>query len=299
MQSQTNPAEGRRGGVSHKQVPPALLGGEKSVAFFKNCFAPSVNGISKGTSTSDFPLRVQKLSQNVWRNGFVCAQWGRRSPLTPAFQSAYFAVPVRAHWLSFPLSCDIASFLCFSTNKASASLLRNLAQGLEIPENAVLSLLPFLSFSLSHTHTHAHTLWCQLGEIITLHPCESKSCPHLLRKVFPKGLSLRKGLLGSTMRALPGMTLSTSPCMMAVKQSVVGSGPTLLPGMSCSSRYLSHTQRFVFVFSICSGIRGDVDLKSYLMKVVFPVEYCPTTNTIGLLSKSASSRLGEWKSWKP
>lgn len=37
------------------------------------------------------------------------------------------------------------------------------------------------------------------------------------------------------------MTLSTSPCMMAVKQSVVGSGPTLLPGISCSSRYLSST----------------------------------------------------------
>lgn len=64
---------------------------------------------------------------------------------------------------------------------------------------------------------------------------------HLLRKVFPKGLSFRKGLLGSTMRAFPGMTLSTSPCMMAVKQSVVGSGPTRLPGISCSSRYLSIT----------------------------------------------------------
>lgn len=35
----------------------------------------------------------------------------------------------------------------------------------------------------------------------------------------------------------------------------------------------------------------------YLMKVVFPVEYCPTRSTIGLLSKSASSRAGEWNSW--
>lgn len=35
----------------------------------------------------------------------------------------------------------------------------------------------------------------------------------------------------------------------------------------------------------------------YLMKVVFPVEYCPTSSTMGLLSKSASSRAGEWNSW--
>lgn len=61
---------------------------------------------------------------------------------------------------------------------------------------------------------------------------------NLFRKVFPKGLSLRKGLLGSTMRAFPGIIPSMSPCMMAVKQSVVGSGPTRLPGTSCSRRYL-------------------------------------------------------------
>ena len=44
--------------------------------------------------------------------------------------------------------------------------------------------------------------------------------------------------------------------------------------------------------------RGPIETP-YLMKVVFPVEYWPTTSTMGLLSKSASSRLGEWKSWKP
>lgn len=38
---------------------------------------------------------------------------------------------------------------------------------------------------------------------------------------------------------------------------------------------------------------------SHLIKVVFPVEYWPITSTIGLLSKSASSKLGEWKCWKP
>jgi len=32
------------------------------------------------------------------------------------------------------------------------------------------------------------------------------------------------------------------------------------------------------------------------MKVVFPVEYCPTSITMGRASKSGSSRAGEWKS---
>lgn len=32
---------------------------------------------------------------------------------------------------------------------------------------------------------------------------------------------------------------------------------------------------------------------AHLMKVVFPVEYWPTSRTMGLLSKSASSRAGE------
>lgn len=89
---------------------------------------------------------------------------------------------------------------------------------------------------------------CLLCNHYTTH-CEYSPCSHLLRKVFPKGLSLRKGLLGSTIRAFPGMTPSTSPCMMAVKQSVVGSGPTLLPGISCSSRYLSVTHRACDFFS--------------------------------------------------
>ena len=53
--------------------------------------------------------------------------------------------------------------------------------------------------------------------------------------------------------------------------SVVGSGPIRIPGKSDSRRYL--------------------------MKVVLPVEYCPTSMTIGRASKSASSRTGEWKSW--
>lgn len=38
--------------------------------------------------------------------------------------------------------------------------------------------------------------------------------------------------------------------------------------------------------------------RTYRMKVVLPVLYCPTSSTIGLFSKSASSRAGEWKSWK-
>lgn len=55
-------------------------------------------------------------------------------------------------------------------------------------------------------------------------------------------------MLGSTISAFPGITLSTSPCMMAVKQSVVGSGPTLLPGISCSNRYLSSTRTVCYFF---------------------------------------------------
>lgn len=62
---------------------------------------------------------------------------------------------------------------------------------------------------------------------------------YLLRNLFPNGLSLRKGLLGSTINAFPGIMPSTSPYIMAVKVSVVGSGPTLPPGKSCSSRYLN------------------------------------------------------------
>lgn len=37
---------------------------------------------------------------------------------------------------------------------------------------------------------------------------------------------------------------------------------------------------------------------AYRMKVVLPVLYCPTSSTMGLFSKSASSKAGEWKSWK-
>lgn len=61
-----------------------------------------------------------------------------------------------------------------------------------------------------------------------------------LRKVVPNGLSLRKGLMGSTVKALPWIIPSISPCIIAVKLSVVGSGPILLPGYSCSRRYLPH-----------------------------------------------------------
>lgn len=61
---------------------------------------------------------------------------------------------------------------------------------------------------------------------------------HLFRKALPKALSFRKGFLGSTTRAFPGMMPSTSPCITAMKESVVGSGPIRMPGKSCSSRYL-------------------------------------------------------------
>lgn len=94
---------------------------------------------------------------------------------------------------------------------------------------------------------------------------------YLLRKALPNALSLRKGFFGSTTRAFPGITPSWSPCITAIKESVVGSGPIRIPGKSCSIR--------------CR------------INVVFPVEYWPTRRTMGLLSKSASSSAGEWKSW--
>ena len=42
---------------------------------------------------------------------------------------------------------------------------------------------------------------------------------------------------------------------------------------------------------------GKFCSSKYLMKVVFPVEHCPANITIGLASKSGSSKAGKWKSW--
>ena len=70
---------------------------------------------------------------------------------------------------------------------------------------------------------------------------------NLFRNALPNELRVRNGLLGSTIKALPGMTCSLSPCITAMKLSVVGSGPMRMPGNSLSSRYR--------------------------MKVVLPVEY--------------------------
>lgn len=77
---------------------------------------------------------------------------------------------------------------------------------------------------------HADKLWAS-------HP-PVPAHTHLFRKALPKALSFRKGFLGSTTRAFPGMIPSTSPCITAMKESVVGSGPIRMPGKSCSSRYL-------------------------------------------------------------
>lgn len=121
--------------------------------------------------------------------------------------------------------------------------------------------------SLSHIVPSISSASGSLSGTITQH-CEYINSSHLLRKVFPNGLSLRNGLLGSTIRAFPGITPSTSPCMMAVKQSVVGSGPILLPGISCSSRYLSathtHTLRFLSVLN--SAITYNLTVYTCLMQ---------------------------------
>ena len=89
-------------------------------------------------------------------------------------------------------------------------------------------------------------------------------CEHWkrLRNALPNLESGRNCFLGSTTKALPGTTPSASSCMTAINRSVVGSGPIRIPGKSCSRRYR--------------------------MKVVLPVEYWPTSMTIGRASKSAS-----------
>lgn len=66
--------------------------------------------------------------------------------------------------------------------------------------------------------------------------CLVKMCPYLLRNALPNAFSFLKGFLGSTTKALPGMTPSVSPCITAMKESVVGSGPIRIPGKSCSNR---------------------------------------------------------------
>ena len=53
-----------------------------------------------------------------------------------------------------------------------------------------------------------------------------------LRNCVPKRLSGLNGASDCAVSALPGVTLSASPCMIATKRSVVGSGPTRWPGKS-------------------------------------------------------------------
>lgn len=46
-------------------------------------------------------------------------------------------------------------------------------------------------------------------------------------------------------------------------------------------------------YALGGGWAAGAPGSAHLMKVVFPVEYWPTSRTMGLLSKSASSRAGE------
>ena len=88
---------------------------------------------------------------------------------------------------------------------------------------------------------------------------------YLDKNALPKADSALNGFVLSTTKALPGttpseifpVTSSLSPCEIMIKQSVVGSGPIRIPGNSDSRRYL--------------------------MKVVLPVEYWPTSKIIGFL----------------
>ena len=90
---------------------------------------------------------------------------------------------------------------------------------------------------------------------------------NLLRKPLPNISSPRKGMFCDTASALPGVLLSSLPCMTAMKRSVVGSGPMCWPGKSRPRRYR--------------------------MNEVLPTEYCPMSSTIGFASKSPSVSSGE------
>ena len=101
---------------------------------------------------------------------------------------------------------------------------------------------------------------CNLLNILITHII---TATYLERNALPKAERALNGFVLSTTRALPGttpsdilpVTSSLSPCEMMMKQSVVGSGPIRIPGNSDSRRYL--------------------------MNVVLPVEYWPTSKIIG------------------
>mmetsp|Transcript_20214 Transcript_20214/g.60083 ORF Transcript_20214/g.60083 Transcript_20214/m.60083 type:complete len:236 (+) Transcript_20214:1034-1741(+) len=66
---------------------------------------------------------------------------------------------------------------------------------------------------------------------------ESSCAPwNLERKPLPNISRPRKGMLGDTASALPGVCLSSLPCITAMNRSVVGSGPMCCPGKSRPSR---------------------------------------------------------------
>lgn len=89
------------------------------------------------------------------------------------------------------------------------------------------------------------------------------------RNELPKAASPDQASDGLTARVAPGVLRSSSACEMATTRSVEGSGPMLAPGY--------------FLPSKCS------------IKVVFPVEYWPSSSTEGLASKSESVRQAEKK----
>ena len=102
--------------------------------------------------------------------------------------------------------------------------------------------------------------WCSSGE--------SSCAPwNFERKPLPNISRPRKGMLGETASALPGVVLSSEACMTAMKRSVVGSGPMCWPGKSRPRRYR--------------------------MNEVLPTEYWPMSRTIGFASKSPSFMMGE------
>mmetsp|Transcript_7798 Transcript_7798/g.18594 ORF Transcript_7798/g.18594 Transcript_7798/m.18594 type:complete len:366 (+) Transcript_7798:425-1522(+) len=94
---------------------------------------------------------------------------------------------------------------------------------------------------------------------------------NLFKKPVPKRCKPRYGLSACTASALPGITRSSAPHMMAKKRSVVGSGPMFMPGNGVSRM----------------NLRNDV----------LPVEYWPSSSTVGLFSKSPLVSAWLWNLW--
>ena len=126
---------------------------------------------------------------------------------------------------------------------------------------------------------------------------------YLVKNDPPNCFNCVNGFLVSIARTLPGI-FPGSPFGREVHiKYCLGMIVTIVNYMKCvSGRLWSNPHPWVFLLK---DVPVYIEYKErtylwyvYFIKVVFPVEYCPTIITSGFPSKSASSSLGEWNSWK-